>query len=192
MRVVNRDEFNLNRSRILTEVAEGAVFIHPTDTIYGIGCDATNPEAVHKIREIKSRYKRPFSVIAPSKNWIRENCEVTDEIGMWLQKLPGPYTLILKLKQSHCVAKEVLHGSKNIGIRIPEHWFSNVAMGLKRPIVTTSANKVGKPFMTKMENLDPEIKKKMDFAFYEGDKEAHPSTIVDLTGKKEKLTERTK
>ena len=79
------------------DIKHGAVFIYPTDTIYGLGCDATNEESVKKIKELKYRDKdKPMSVIAPSVDWIKEHCEVTDE--MIEKYLPGPYTLLLKKK----------------------------------------------------------------------------------------------
>ena len=57
------------------DVRNGAIFIYPTDTIYGLGCDATNEGSVALIRNIK--YKdgdKPMSIIAPSKDWVLENC----------------------------------------------------------------------------------------------------------------------
>ena len=56
------------------------VFIYPTDTIYGIGCDATNSELVKQIRKIKQRDKKPLSVIAPSKKWILDNFKVKKDL----------------------------------------------------------------------------------------------------------------
>ena len=185
MTTVNKDEYHVNKHRILRQIKEGAVFIHPTDTIYGIGCDATNEEAVEKIREAKQRKDLPFNVIAPSRKWVRENCEVNEEAEEWLAKLPGPYTIILKLKKDSAVAKNVNpSGDKTIGIRRPDHWISEITNDLEKPIITTSANITGKSFMTNMDNLDAEIKKKMKFIIYEGEKEGRPSTIVDLARKR--------
>lgn len=183
-------EFNVKRRLIYPKIKKGAVFIHPTDTIYGIGCDATNTDAVKRIRSIKSRYKRPFLVIAPSKEWIKENCEVTKEVEEYMKQLPGPLTLILKLKNKKCVAKETNYGKDTLGIRIPKHWFSETAKELDIPIITTSANRVGEYFMTSLENLNPEIKAKIDFIFYEDEKKGKPSTLIDLTKKKVGIKER--
>jgi len=66
MRVLNKDEF-LNKGPSMPIHLKGAVFIYPTDTIYGIGCVATDKELVNRIREIKKRHDLPFSIIAPSK-----------------------------------------------------------------------------------------------------------------------------
>ena len=181
MSVVNKDEFRIEKRKILTQISRGAVYIHPTDTIYGIGCDATNSKAVKKIRSVKKRHALPFSVIAPSKDWIRKNCEILPEHEKWLEKLPGPYTLILEIKNKNAVTPETNLGLKTLGVRMPEHWFSEAAKLLGRPLITTSANRTGKSFMTALENLDPAVKSGMDFIVYEGEKKGRPSTIVDLT-----------
>ena len=56
---------DLNPKEFIEEVKAGKVFIYPTDTLYGLGCDATNPDSVMRIREIKKRSTLPFSVIVP-------------------------------------------------------------------------------------------------------------------------------
>ena len=92
MKVFNKEEVKLNQDMLLNDIHKGAVFLCPTDTIYGLGCDARKDDAVKKIREIKGRQDRPFSVIAPTKNWIYENCHVDDNAREWIEnKLPGPY-----------------------------------------------------------------------------------------------------
>ena len=180
MRIINYDELKMERPSIIEAITRGAVFIYPTDTIYGIGCNAELSNAVKKVRLLKSRASNPFSVIAPSLQWIHENCIVTKEGEEWLGRLPGPYTLIFKLK-SNCVAKEVNPMLKTLGIRIPNHWFSKVAAEAEIPVVTTSVNRSNEDYMTSLEDLDPSIKGGVDFMIYEGKKEGNPSKIVDLT-----------
>ena len=111
--------------------------------------------------------------------WIKKNCLINKEVERWLDKLPGPYTLILKLKNKKTVAENVSF-SDSLGVRIPEHWFSNVVEALRFPIITTSVNKAGQQFMTCLENLDQEMKGKINFIVYEGEKKARPSKIVNL------------
>jgi L-threonylcarbamoyladenylate synthase len=160
---------------------QDSVFIHPTDTIYGLGCNAENDLAVKKIREIKERYTRPFSVIAPSKDWILENCHVKKEDLVYIDKLPGPYTIILNLKNKNSVSKHVNNECETIGVRIPNHWISDFAKYLGKPIVTTSANKLGENFMTSIDTLDLDIKRNVNFIVYEGEKVGRPSKVIDLT-----------
>ncbi len=180
METLTRAELQLHFSEMAEQIRNGAVFIYPTDTIYGIGCNALDEKAVTKIRKLKERPTNPFSIIAPSKEWITKNCIVNKEAKEWLNKLPGPYTLILKLKNKSAIAKNVNQGRETIGMRIPNHWFSDKIKGLGFPIVTTSANRSEKPFMTSLEDLDPKIKEGVDFIIYEGEKKGQPSKIVNL------------
>ena len=180
MRILNFDEFKMEKPSIIDAIIRGAVFIHPTDTIYGIGCNAELSNAVKKVRQLKGRATNPFSVIAPSLEWINKNCVVTKEAEEWLEKLPGPYTLILKLK-NNCVARDVNSGLNTLGIRIPNHWIRNVAAEAEIPVVTTSVNRANEDYMTSLEDLDPAIKSSIDFVLYEGKKEGKPSKIIDLT-----------
>jgi len=186
MRVLTKEEFLMERLFLFKKIIHDAVFIHPTDTIYGIGCNAESEEAVKKVRKIKQRQDNPFSVIAPSKEWIKENCEADAKAEEWIDKLPGPYTLILKLKNKECIAKSVNLGLDTLGIRIPEHWISEVIEEFGKPIVTTSANVTGGNFMTNVDDLDSSIKSKLDFVVYEGEKKGRPSEILDLS--KEEIT----
>ena len=179
MRILNFDEFKIEKEAVIDSIVRGAVFIYPTDTIYGLGCNAQNSNSVKKIRVLKARASNPFSVIAPSIEWVYENCVVTREGEEWLDKLPGPYTLIFKLK-NNCVAKEVNPALKTLGIRIPRHWFMKVVAEANIPIVTTSVNRSGEDYMTSLEDLDTSIKSGIDFILYEGEKTGRPSKIIDL------------
>lgn len=181
MRILNFDEFKMEKDSIVQSILDGAVFIYPTDTIYGLGCNAQISSSVKKIRELKLRAMNPFSVIAPSIEWIKENCAVTKEAGEWLEKLPGPYTLILNLKNSQCIAREVNPGLKTLGIRMPKHWISRVVAETYIPIVTTSVNRSNEDYMTSLEDVDHTIMGSVDFILYEGKKDGRPSKIVDLT-----------
>ena len=189
MRIVTIDEFRLNKDEFAEKLEEGQVFIYPTDTIYGIGCDATNEAAVLKLRNIKRQHDRPLSIIAPSINWIKENCVITSEVEEWLKKLPGPYTLILKLKNKKAIAQSV-NDTGSIGVRIPKHEISRFVNYIGFPIVTTSANITGKMFMTSIEDLDSEIKNRVDFFIDQGETRGTPSTIIYLDKEKIEIKKR--
>ncbi|MGV8087076.1 MAG: Sua5/YciO/YrdC/YwlC family protein [Candidatus Woesearchaeota archaeon] len=186
MIVINFDEYNVNRKTLLKELPK-SIFVYPTDTIYGLGCSALDETLVAKIRKIK-KSDHPFSIIVPSKEWIYENCVVTEEAEEWIRKLPGPYTLLLKLKNKKAVAKNVhnydIKGDVVIGVRMPNSWFLAVAYTLKLPIITTGANVTGDNFMTSLDDLNATIRNNVDYLFYEGPKHGCPSTIVHLEGEK--------
>ncbi len=182
MNILSRQEFEKQKENFYEQIINGAVFIYPTDTVYGIGCNAQDKKAVAKIRKLKKRKDAPFSVIAPSKDWIRECCIVSGNATEWISKLPGPLTIILK-KKNACVAENVALGMKTLGVRIPQHWFSRHVEQLEVPVVTTSVNKHGEQYMTSLENLDDDFKKSVAFIIYEGEKRGKPSKLVDVSDK---------
>ncbi len=190
MEIVTKEEFLLEKIKYFRLISQGAVFIYPTDTIYGIGCDATNDKAVQRVRNTKQRSEMPFSVIAPSRRWVLENCQLSLEGEKWLERLPGPYTLIFRLKNKSAVAAAVNLGGNTLGIRIPEHWVRGVVAELELPIISTSANLTSEPYMTSIEDLDDSIRQNVDFIIYEGEKQGRPSTIVKLFEKKVEVVER--
>jgi len=180
MEILTQTELQLRGAEIANRIKKGAVFIHPTDTIYGLSCDASNKDAVKRIREIKNRPDSPFSVWVPSIKWIENNCVINKEGEKWLKELPGPYTLITKLKNKNAISKEVIPKTDNLGVRLPNHWLGEFIRLLNIPFVSTSANKAGQPFMTSLRDLDPEVETRVDFAIYEGEKKSRPSKIVHL------------
>ena len=96
MEILTKTELQLRYDEIIEKINHGAVFIYPTDTIYGIGCSALNQGSIDKIRRLKERPDSPFSVWIPSLRWITENCNIKSEDKEWLKQLPGPFTLIIK------------------------------------------------------------------------------------------------
>lgn len=180
MTLIHKQHFLKDKKKYLQIIKKGRAFIYPTDTIYGIGCDATNQKAVKHVHILKQRENKPFSVIAPSKQWITKNCVVTAATKKWMKKLPGKYTFILHLKNKKAVAKAVHLGDYTIGVRIPKHWIVKVVSEYGKPIVTTSVNVSGQQFMQKAGDIPHKIKEHIAFVLYEGPKKAHPSTIVDF------------
>lgn len=180
MRILSKEEFEMYQNDFHKLIKKGELFIYPTDTIYGVGCDATNESAVKKLREIKNRNEQSFSIIAPSVKWILENCEVNEED---VDLLPGAVTIIVPLKNKNSIAKNVSNG-ETLGVRIPNHWIFEAVQKLGRPIITTSVNITGEAPATNTEDIPTSIKGKVSFAIDEGEKKGRPSTIIDLVSKK--------
>ncbi len=184
--ILSKDLFIEKKESYLKQIKKGAVFIYPTDTIYGIGCNALDDSAVKRIRKLKKRPKKPFSVIAPSKKWITDNCKVRPE---QLDRLPGPYTYVLEVK-SRAVSERVNPGSELLGVRIPKNWFTEIVKVLGLPVVTTSVNITGKDHMTSLQDLDEEFKNSVDFIIYDGKKEGNPSTIFKINNNRTQIIKR--
>lgn len=173
---------SLNKAKIVKEIRENKIFIYPTDTIYGIGCNALDDEAVKKIRDVK-KTEHPFSVIAPNTNWVYKNCHANKS---YIEKLPGPFTFILKIKKRP-VAKSTNMGKRSLGVRIPNHKFTKIIQKANVPFITTSVNESGKEALKDVKNIPRKFQKIVDYVVDAGTLDNKPSTIIDLTRKVAKI-----
>ena len=157
------------------DIKNGAVFIYPTDTIYGLGCDATNIGSVKSIKKIKYRdANKPMSVIAPSREWIKEHCIVDDEL---IDKyLPGPYTLILKKKNTDFLSEVSFNDS--LGVRIPDCEFTRLVEQAGVPFITTSVNFAGEPFAVNISDINSKILDTAEIVIGVGKLDGRPSTLI--------------
>jgi L-threonylcarbamoyladenylate synthase len=158
-------------------ILAGKIFIYPTDTIYGLGCNALDEKAVDKLKEIKSREKdKPLSIIAPSINWIKEHCTV--DVGL-SKYLPGPYTIILKKKDIDFLS----HISKDtLGVRIPDCDFTKQIQSANVPFITTSVNLAGEKPAANIDEISDKIKEQVDIIVDAGKLSGKPSTLI-INGK---------
>ncbi len=185
MKTINKEEFLNNSEFYFDEIKEGKIFVYPTDTIYGIGCDALNGSGINKIREIKKRDSKPMSVIVPDVEWIKENCFMDLEGENELAKLPGPYTFIVELNNYESIAKNELVGDlTGIGVRIPNNWFSEWISENRLVFVTTSVNVSGEPHLVNPKDLKKELEKNIDYLIDDGILDGKASTVIDLINKK--------
>jgi len=169
----------ISDSELKKAILKGKIFIYPTDTIYGLGCNAENQESVKKIKKIKTRdSEKPLSIIAPSISWIKEHC-IFDEI---LEKyLPGPYTLILEKLRPGFLSH--VSPTSTLGIRIPKNEFCDRIRNIGKPFVTTSVNLSREPFATSIDSISKEIKDKVDIIQEAKEKlSGKPSTLI-INGK---------
>ena len=119
----------------------GGILLYPTDTLYGLGVDALNVEALKKLRALKGREDgKPISIVVSDMEMAEEYAEVTP-LALKLTEafLPGKLTLILNAKDS--LPAELTAGTGTVGVRIPNNILClNIARELGRPYTATSAN----------------------------------------------------
>jgi L-threonylcarbamoyladenylate synthase len=180
MKILDKSYVLSHKGEIIKSIIDGAVFVYPTDTIYGLGVNALLGKSVRKIRDIKRRETKPFSVIAPSRKWIEENCQINETVKEWLNKLPGPFTFFLNIQVSGCVSEEVNPIDDSLGVRMPKHWFTEIIEEAGVPFVTTSVNMSGHSYMKGIVEMDDSIKNSVDYIIYEGEKRGEVSEKVDL------------
>jgi L-threonylcarbamoyladenylate synthase len=170
---------------IAKRIKSGEVFIYPTDTVYGVGCDAMNEEAVAKVFKLKERSgKKPLSVafhdVEELLNYVAVDSEQEAEIR---GKLPGAYTFIVMNQR---IPKLVTAGFDTLGVRVPDYLpIREIIRKAETPIITTSANLSGERPALTIHDLPAEILENVDFVLDAGKcGSGNPSTIINLvTGK---------
>ena len=163
---------------------KGGVILYPTDTIWGIGCDATNREAVKKIYSIKQRIdSKSMLVLIDSADYLDYYVEEVPEIAHSLIELSEkPITIIYP--QAKNVAPDLIASDGSLGIRITKEKFSNSLCKLfKKPIVSTSANISRQLAPCFFDEISQEIKNAVDYVveYRRNDKtKTQASSIVKL------------
>ncbi len=163
---------------------KGGMIVFPTDTVYGLGGNATDPRVVEKIYELKNREaKKPLAVIMDGLEMMMEWCEIYEEDAKTLMEyLPGPYTFILKLKEGKTLAGQ----KEKIGVRVPNNFFvRKLVENFGKPVIATSANLSGRKDAVRLGDIEKNIIKKTDLALDGGETTLKkPSTVVDLVERK--------
>jgi L-threonylcarbamoyladenylate synthase len=165
----------------------GEVFIYPTDTIYGIGCDIYNENALEKIADIKGRKElQPYIILISSFKMLNEFAVVGDAKHIIEKYWPGPLTIILNSKIK--LSKYIDNNAGKIAVRMPDNKFClELVTRYNKPITSTSANIHAKK-QGDFNQIVNEFKSQIDLFIYSGEvKSINPSTIVDLTEDKIKV-----
>ncbi len=168
----------------LDVLQKGGVILYPTDTIWGIGCDACNEEAVKKVYTIKNRIdSKSMLVLMENAALIERYVDEVPDIAYDLIELTDkPLTIIFDGARS--LAKNLIAEDGSIGIRITTEKFSSeLIRRFKRPIVSTSANISGKPSPSCFDEIEPEIIDAVDYVVkYRQDdlQKSVPSGIIKL------------
>lgn len=162
----------------------GGIILYPTDTIWGIGCDATNEEAVRKVYELKRRIDNK-AVLVLTDSTAKLNMyvsEVPDIAWDLIEVTDTPLTIIYS--QAKNLASNLLGEDGSIGIRVTNEEFSRkLCERFRKPIVSTSANISGEPSPANFQEISEEIKKGVDYIVnyrQEDMSKAKPSHIIKL------------
>ena len=163
---------------------KGGVILYPTDTIWGIGCDAQNEEAVRRVYEIKQREdSKALICLVDSPNRMQKYFRQVPEVA-WdlIEYAERPLTLILDGAVN--VAPNLVAEDGSLGIRVTKEQFSQqLCYRFQRALVSTSANLSGEPSPRSFYDIPEEIKSKVDYIvqFARGRKsDGRPSSIIKL------------
>ena len=169
-------------ARAVQVLRNGGLILYPTDTVWGIGCDATNEEAVQRIYTLKQ---------SENKHSMLVLCASADEIVRYVNRAPGiafevlematsPLTLILPGAVG--VAKNLIPDEGTLGVRVPNHAFCQLLLRkLGRPLVSTSANLSGEKTPRTLSEIVPTIVSGVDYVVnprFEGRPTGKSSSII--------------
>ncbi|MBA0883714.1 L-threonylcarbamoyladenylate synthase [Flavobacterium undicola] len=165
-------------------IKEGGIILYPTDTVWGIGCDATNPEAVAKIFKLKQRAETQSMIVLMNGEKMMYNVfkEIPEVAWQILDLSENPTTLVLD--QPRNVASNLIAADNTLAMRLVKEPFCyKLLERMKKPLVSTSANISGQATPKSFKEISPEIIKGVDYVVnLHHDKIAgKPSTIIKLT-----------
>ena len=164
---------------------KGGVILYPTDTVWGIGCDATNAEAVKRVYEIKQRddSKALICLVDSDARLQRYVRNVPDVAWQLIDCVDKPTTLILDGAVN--LAPNLIAEDGSVGIRITKEAFSHeLCFRFQKAIVSTSANISGEPAAQNYRDIDPRILEKVDYVCWTRRQEHQPhqpSSIIRLS-----------
>jgi len=168
--------------KVVDVLKEGGVIAYPTDTIYGLGCDLYQKDAIERVHRLRklSKNKR-LSIICADLKDISNYAHVPDYAYRIMRSLiPGPYTFILEATK--LVPKIMLTNQKTVGIRVPDNTISlALVRELGHPIITTSVIKPDESLYSDPEEIAQIFGKALDLVIDGGTIVAAHSSIVDLT-----------
>lgn len=175
---------NADITNALEVLKAGGLILYPTDTIWGIGCDATNEAAVERIFKLKGRDAgKSLIVLLDNENklesYVKEVPPLAYDLIEYSEK---PLTIIYS--QAKNLAPSVIHNDGSVGIRIPKHPFcQQLIQRFRKPIVSTSANLSGDKSPSNFRDVAQEILEGVDYVvnFEQDDTTPKtPSTIMKL------------
>ncbi len=189
LRIVKASSKNIRAAAKI--VRDGRLVVYPTDTVYGLGCDPFNMDAVKRVIQVKGRSEKPLPILCSDQTSVERVAELSErERSIGKRFWPGPLTLVLRKTAE--LPSAVTFSLPTVGVRIPDN---DVALQLIRlcggVLVGTSANRTGQP---------PPLTAKMSLDQLDGDvdlildggtvKLGLPSTILDLTGENPRVLRR--
>jgi L-threonylcarbamoyladenylate synthase len=177
------DEFENSIVKAKKIYLEGGVFVYPTDTIYGLGANPFNEEALEKVNEIKGRHDgKNYILIIDSIETLSKYVELNSEkhLDFLLSIWPNPVSVVLNLNKKTSSILQI----NTAAFRIPNHRFcQKLAAELRMPIISTSVNRTGSLPINHPEIIKQEFSSEVSGIFYSNKKYFDKvSTLIDLTG----------
>ncbi|MDD2911433.1 MAG: L-threonylcarbamoyladenylate synthase [Petrimonas sp.] len=184
LKIYNENPNPREIEKVVSALRDGGIVVYPTDTLYGMGCDALNVRAVEKICDLKgiNPQKSNLSIICNDLSAISEYARVdTPTFKLMKRNLPGPFTFILPTTSS---LPKIYKNKKTVGIRIPDNpVIREIARMLGNPVLSTSVKDEGEEieYTTDPDLIHEKWSDIVDIVIDGGSGGIEPSTVVDCT-----------
>jgi len=162
-------------------IRNGDLVVYPTETVYGMGANAVDPEVVERVFEVKGRARdKPISLGVPDVDTATEYTKPTARERAFMQEfLPGPVTVVVERRET--VPDILTAGRDRVGVRVPDH---DLALALYEaagvPVTATSANRSGTGSVRRVAELSAEIREAIAVVLDGGETPGAESTVVDV------------
>jgi len=178
------DDLSGEVHRAFEVIQSGGIILYPTDTVWGIGCDATNAEAVAKIYKLKQRAESKSMIVLVNGDRLLHNIfrEIPEVAWQILEFSDKPTTFVLDDPRN--VAENLIAEDATLGVRVvTEPFCFKLIERMKKPLVSTSANISGRPTPMSFKEIDPEIVAGADYVvnLHREKQNGKPSAIIKLT-----------
>ena len=166
--------------RAARAIAAGDLVVYPTETVYGLGADALDADAVETVFDAKRRDRsEPVSLAVPSVETARAVTRPTErELESMRAFLPGPVTVVVERGPE--VPDVLTAGGDRVGVRVPDHEVALALLERTAPVTATSANVSGRGSTRRVADLDPEIREAVAVVVDGGETPGGGSTVVDV------------
>ncbi len=169
-------------NKAVETLKNGGIVIYPTDTVYGIGCDIFDKDAIERIFHIKAESdSKLLSFVCSDLKDIARYAKVSDYAYRTMKHLlPGPYTFILPAAK--LVPKKLWSNRKTVGIRVPNHAVTlRLVQELGNPIISTSATNRKGDILYHPAEIKSIFNSQVDLMLSSGSLAGHPSSVIDLS-----------
>ncbi|MEE1022175.1 MAG: L-threonylcarbamoyladenylate synthase [Muribaculaceae bacterium] len=167
---------------IVRELRDGAIMVWPTDTLYGVACDALNPKAIDAVCRLKGLNpdKNTLSIVCSDISQASEYARIENEAFRLIKRLaPGPYTFILRAASR---LPKAFKGRKTVGIRIPGYEPARaIAEALGNPLLNTSIDFADEDYAVSPGLIAEAYEGRADIMLEGPDGLTEPSTVIDCT-----------
>lgn len=192
MKVLKIMEGNINErsiDQIVDSLENGGIIAYPTDTVYALGCDAMNNQAIERIcsiKEMKSA-KTNLSIICSDISEVAQYAKFDNQqFRLMKSNLPGPFTFIFPALSK---LPKAFKGRRTVGIRIPSNEIAlSIVKALGRPILSTSVQGADEDYRSEPELIAETYASQIDIVVDGGRGGLTPSTIVDCTNGEPQVT----